>query len=248
MKTLVIAQRELRAFFVSPMAYAILVAWLLWCGQNFAMLSEFYSSQASVGGSDNPLSTFFGGTLLFYVPLLVFVPVITMRLIAGERASGSFEALVTAPIAEHHIVFGKFLAAFAFYLCLWVPTLLYVWITSRFGDVDAGTVAASYLGVAVVGALFIAVGVLMSALSPNQVVAATLTFLALGMIFAAGIMQYTVTDETFRAVFAYVSVWSHMQDFARGIVDSRPLVFHGTLTAFLLMCAVRVLQWRRVAA
>ncbi len=244
-RTFSIMKRELRSFFVSPMAYAVLTTWLLWCGQNYAMLAEFYSTQPSTGGSANPLSTFFGGTLLFYVPLLIFVPVITMRLIAGEKSAGSLEALLTAPVSETQIIVGKYLAALLFYCALWVPTLLYVWITSRFGDVDMGTVAASYLGIFGIGAFYVAVGLLMSTVAGNQVVAATLTFLSLGMLFAAGIMQYTSVG-TARDVFAYMSIWSHMQDYSKGIVDSRSLVLDASMTAIALFVATRVLAWRRI--
>lgn len=246
MRILSIAKRELRSFFVSPMAYAILVAWLLWCGANFGMLAEYYASSPSVGGSDTPLSSFFGGTVFFFVPLLVFVPVLTMRLIAAERTSGSLEALMTSPVRESELVLGKYLAAMVFFATLWVPTLLYVWITSRFGDIDLGTVAASYAGVMGIGAFYIAVGLLMSALAPNQVVAATMTFLVLGLLFAGGIMQY-ISEGPTRDVLSHLSIWTHMQDYSKGIVDSRTLVFDASVTALALFGATRALEWRRIS-
>lgn len=245
-RILSIAKRELRSFFVSPMAYAILVAWLLWCGANFGMLAEYYSASPSVGGSDTPLSSFFGGTIFFFVPLLVFVPVLTMRLIAAERTSGSLEALMTSPVRESELVLGKYLAAMVFFATLWVPTLLYVWITSRFGDVDLGTVGASYAGVMGIGAFYVAVGLLMSAVAPNQVVAATLTFLVLGLLFAGGVMQY-ISEGTTKDVLSHLSIWTHMQDYSKGIVDSRTLVFDASVTALALFGATRALEWRRIS-
>src|SRR5690606_926859 len=104
-------------------------------------------------------------------------PVLTMRLLAEETRSGTLEPLLTAPVSSSAVVVGKYLAALVFWMSLWVPTLLYVWITSRYGDVDLGAVAASYFGVFALGAQAMAIGLLMSALASNQIIAAVLTFL-----------------------------------------------------------------------
>ncbi|MAQ17017.1 MAG: hypothetical protein CMN30_19770 [Sandaracinus sp.] len=242
-----ICKRELRSFFVSPVAYALLVSWLLCCGGNFGFVANIYSSQPAMGGSDNPLTMFFGGTLLFFLPLLVFVPIMTMRLLAQERSDGTLEALLTAPVSERAVVLGKYAAAMIFWAALWVPTLIYVWIPSRFGDVDLGVVAASYLGVMAVGAFYVAIGLLMSALAPNQVVAATLTFLVLVLLFGLGIFQFMAFDLT-RDVFSYISIWTHMQDFAKGVVDTRALLFDMSAAALMVFLAVRALEWRRLTS
>ena len=242
-----ICKRELRSFFVSPVAYALLVSWLLCCGGNFGFVANIYSSQPAMGGSDNPLTMFFGGTLLFFLPLLVFVPIMTMRLLAQERSDGTLEALLTAPVSERAVVLGKYAAAMIFWAALWAPTLIYVWITSRFGDVDLGVDAASYLGVMAVGAFYVAIGLLMSALAPNQVVAATLTFLVLVLLFGLGIFQFMAFDLT-RDVFSYISIWTHMQDFAKGVVDTRALLFDMSAAALMVFLAVRALEWRRLTS
>lgn len=244
-KSFAILKRELRSYFVSPIAYAVTVVWLVWSGLVFSMFADFYAGNPSSGGSDSPLSSFFGATLLFFLPLLVFVPILTMRLIAGEKSSGSYEALLTAPISEWAITLGKYSAALVFYAALWVPSVVYVWITSQYGDVDGGSVITSYLGVFVVGTSFVAVGLLMSALAPNQIVAATLTFLALGMLFVAGIVQYNA-QGTSRELLSYMSVLTHMQSFSKGVVDSRALVFHTSIASFCLFCTTRVIEWRRI--
>ena len=242
-----ICKRELRSYFVSPVAYALLVAWLLCCGGNYGFVASIFASQPAMGGSDNPLTMFFGGTLLFFLPLLIFVPIITMRLLAQERSDGTLEALLTSPVSERSVVIGKYLAALVFWAALWGPTLIYVWITSRFGDVDLGVVAASYVGVLAVGAFYIAIGVLMSALAPNQVVAATMTFLVLVLLFGLGIFQFMAFDLT-RDVFSYISIWTHMQDFAKGVVDTRALVFDVTAAALMIFLAIRSLEWRRLTS
>ena len=241
-----IAKREIRSYFTSPIAYVVLLAWVFVTGLSFYTLVFWFAGRPSTGGSDNPLTLFFGGTVLFWLPLLVFAPVMTMRLFAAERAAGPLEPLMTAPVSELGIVAGKYLAANVFWWVLWLPTLLYVWIISRYGDVDLGTVASSYLGVVGIGLFYMAWGMLMSALAPNQIVAAVLTFLVLGLFFVAGIMQFVAID-TSREVLAYISVWSHMADFSRGVVDSRYLLFDVTMSGLAFFLTVRVLAWRRVA-
>jgi len=240
----VIASREIRAFFVSPMAYVVLTVWALWSGLSFYFFASLYAMNGSSGGTDNPLSSFFGGTILFFLPQLVFVPVLTMRLLADERRSGSLELLVTAPVSDTAIVAGKYMAAMVFWVVLWLPSMLYVWITSRFGPVDMGVVAASYVGILGIGIYNMAIGLLASAIARNQIVAAVLSFFFLGGLFLLGIGQYVFMDSA-RDILAYLSVWTHMQDFSKGIVDSRDLVYDVSVAALALFLSVRILASRR---
>lgn len=242
-----IAKREVRSYFTSPVAYVVLLAWTFVSGLSFYTLVYWFAGNPSTGGSDNPLTLFFGGTVLFWVPLLVFAPVMTMRLFAQEKTSGTLEALLTSPISEVSIVAGKLMAAMVFWITLWIPSLLYVWIVSRYGDVDLGAIAASYLGIFGIGLFYMSWGMLMSAIAPNQIVAAILAFLVLGLLFTAGIMQFVVHDET-RELLGYLSVWMHMSDFAKGVVDTRWLTFDLTMTGLAFWLTVRVVSWRRVSA
>ncbi|MGE0787536.1 MAG: Gldg family protein [Sandaracinaceae bacterium] len=220
-----VLSREVYAFFVSPMAYVLLTVWLLYSGFSFWMLSSYYASQPlGAGAQDSPLTAFFGQTTLFYLPMLVFVPLVTMRLLAEEKSRGTIEVLMTAPITEASVVIGKYLAAIAIWLAMWTPTLLYVWLTSRYGDVDLGAVASSYAGILGIGAYYLGIGTLMSALAKNQIVAAILTFFALAGLFIVGLGQF-VFGEEYREVFAYLSIWGHMEAFSRGVVDSRYVLF-----------------------
>ncbi|MDH5493338.1 MAG: ABC transporter permease subunit [Myxococcales bacterium] len=237
-----IAKRDIYSFFVSPVAYVVIAVWLLWTGLSFYVFAQWLAS-APGGQGDSPLAYFFGQSILFFIPQLVFVPVMTMRLVAGESASGTLESLLTAPVREWEVVLGKYLAAMTFWLALWVPTLLYVWLTQHYGDVDFGSVASSYLGVAGIGLYYMAIGLFASTVARNQIIAAVITFMFLGALFALGILQYVVHDA--RDFFAYLSVWSHMQDFSKGIVDSRYLVYDVTLAALALFLSVRVLESRR---
>lgn len=240
----VVMKRELGAFFVSPLAYVVLTSWLVWNGVVFWVLTEFYARNAVSSGASTPLSGFFGGSALFFIPLLVFVPVLTMRLVAGEKQSGTIEPLMTGPVSEASVIFGKYTAALVMWVVLWLPTLIYAWIMRQHGSVDWGALASSYFGVFALGAYFMAVGLLMSVLAPNQIIAAVLAFVALGVLFTVGIGEF-VLDGAARDVCAYVSMWGHMQSFAKGVVDTRYLVFDLSLTVLAVGLSIAALRSRR---
>lgn len=242
-----VAKREIVAFFVSPLAYVVLTAWAVLMGLQFWLLAAFAASQPFTAGSttESPLAQFFGGTTLFYICVLVIVPLLTMRLIAEESRSGTIEPLLTAPVSEVEIVLGKFVAAMTFWLALFVPTLMYVWLTSRFGDVDLGAIGATYFGLFTLGLSWMSLGVMMSAIARNQIVAAMLTFLAVAGHFMIGLGQFVFPGDAAREIFEYVSVWGHLSTYATGVVDTRYLVWDLSITAFSLFMAVRVLESRR---
>lgn len=239
-----IAKREVFSYFVTPVAYVVTVVWLLWSGWQYYIFSAFYATSQGAGGSGTPLSAFFGGSVLAYIPLLVFAPVMTMRLLAEERHTGTLESLLTAPVTRLEVVLGKYIAAQVFWLGLWVPTLLYAWLTSQFGSVDLGTVVASYVGVLGIGLYYMAIGLAMSALAKNQIVAALLTFMLLSSLFAFGLLSF-VDSSGARDVIEYISLWNHMQSFSKGIIDTRFLVFDVSLAALFVYLAFRALDGRR---
>ena len=242
---LTIAQREVVSYFCSPAAYVVTVVWLVWCGLQFYLLAGVFASSPSVSVTASPLSAFFGGSVLFFIPLLVFAPVLTMRLVAEERHTGTLEPLLTAPVTPGDVVIGKYLAALVFWVSLWVPTLMYVWITSQFGRVDPGAVIASYLGVLGIGLYYMAIGLAMSALAKNQIVAAMLTFMVLSALFAVGLLSFLETFADYRDAIDYISLWGHMQAFSKGIVDTRYLVFDLSVAGLFVYLAWRGLDGRR---
>ncbi|KPK14212.1 MAG: hypothetical protein AMJ62_13690 [Myxococcales bacterium SG8_38] len=246
MSAWVIMRRELASFFVSPLAYVVLTSWLMWNGVVFWVLTEFYARNAVASGAATPLSAFFGGSSLFFIPLLVFVPVLTMRLLAAEKQSGTIETLMTAPVSEASVVLGKYGASIVMWCVLWAPTLIYAWIMSQHGSVDWGATVASYFGILSLGAYFMAVGLLMSALAPNQIIAAVLSFVALGVLFTFGIGEF-VFDGAMRELCAYLSMWSHMQSFSKGVVDTRYLVFDASVTILAVGLSIGALKARRHA-
>ena len=240
---LAILQRELRAYFYSPLAYVVLCFLLVVNGIVFALILSFLNDPMSPGG--RPLDLFFGGTFFFWLVVVFAAPVLTMRLIAEERRSGSIEVLMTAPVSEGQVVAGKYLAALLFYVFLWLPTLTYAAIVASGSELDWGTVASGYLGIFLVGALFLAVGVFASAMTANQIIAAVMSFAIILALFAFSLVEYLVNAPEIKEVLAYLSIPQHMEELARGVVDTRRLVFYGTTTLFFLFLTARALEARK---
>lgn len=235
--------RELRAYFYSPVAWVILAAFLFINGFVFATLVSFLNSQPSVPGA--PLEYFFGGTLMFWLALGFLGPVIPMRLLSEERRTGTIEFLMTAPVSEGQVVAGKYAAALLFYLFLWSPTLIYVALLTRSSELDWGPVASAYLGILGVGALFLAAGLFASAIARSQIVAAVIGFALVFVLFFCGFLEPLATSPAWREAFGYLNVLQHMEDFSRGIVDTRRLVYYATSVVFLLFLSARALAERK---
>jgi ABC-2 type transport system permease protein len=242
----VVLKRELASYFLSPVGYVVLVCFLLLNGISFWLIVTFVSGEASGQMQSGPLQAFFGGTLLYYLPILVFCPIITMRLLAEEHRNGTIEPLMTAPVQDWEVVLGKYGAALAFYVILWLPTVLYAILVARNGPgFDWGPIGSSYLGTLLIGVLYIAIGTLMSAVSPNQIVAAILGFVVLGALFFLGLAEYVISDEWWKDIFSYVNLWSHMEDFSKGIIDTRRVVYFVSGSIIALYAAIRLVEARR---
>lgn len=240
-----ILQRELLAIFVSPIAYVMMFVTLLINGFSFYLLAEFFSAQSAMSANASPIQSFFGGTTLFYIPLLLLTPITTMRLVAEETRSGTLETLMTAPVTETQVVVAKYLAGLTLFAALWGPTLLYVVVSAQYGNVDWGVIAASFLGLFGIGAHYVAIGVLMSSLAKSQIVAAALTFLVIGLLFFAGFGEFVFEDDSRRELFGYVNLWSHMESFSKGIVDTRRLAYYASVVGLCLFFSVRAVEARR---
>jgi ABC-2 type transport system permease protein len=237
-------KRELFSLFVTPLAWVLLTTFLVVQGIHFFLLANQYATDVALteGG---PVQAFFGKTILLYLPMLFVCPLLTMRLFAEERRSGTIEALLTAPVSAVGVTLAKYAAALVTYVAIWAPTLLYVVLIAKTGEVDWRVVGASYLGVLGVGAGYLAIGTMTSALTTSQLTAAVLSAMALIFLFMVGIGEFILDAGPAHDVCAYVSVWSQMNDFSQGIVDLRRLVFDGTLVAVPLFITVRAVDaWR----
>ncbi|MGA3124284.1 MAG: ABC transporter permease [Polyangiaceae bacterium] len=241
-----IYKRELFAFFVTPLAWVLIVVFLIVQGMHFFLLVDHFAHQADVTGDETPLSAFFGNTVLLYLVVFLLVPPMTMRLFAEERRSGTIETLMTAPVSSAAVVLAKYAAVLTTYVAMWLPTVLYLVILGRTGTLDWHTAASAYTGVLLVGAAYLALGCCASALTRSQFLAMIWTALVLLVLFILGIGEFaTRQGSVMHDVCAYVSVWAHMNDFASGVVDSRHVVFYVTLIALPLFVATRAVDaWR----
>lgn len=242
-KTLALVYRELVAYFSSPLAYVVLTAFLFFNGYVFWLITAYLNDPRTQAMT--PLKLFFGGTIFFWLFLLFVVPVITMRLLAEERRAGTLEVLLTAPVSEGQVVLGKFLAAFIFYLFLWLPTVAYVVILKQYAAIDLYKVASGYLGIALLGVLFAAVGLFTSAFTRNQIVAAIFAFAVLVVLFSMGLMEQLATNPALKGALGYMNLWDHMDDFARGLVDTRRIVYQLSLAGLFLFLTVKVVEARK---
>jgi len=243
--TLAILRREIKAYFYSPLAYVVLTFFLLVQGYVFWLIVSYLSDPRSSAGK--PLELFFGQTIFFWLVLIFAGTFVTMRLISEELRAGTIETLMTAPLTETHVVLGKYFAALVFYLFLWAPTLVYVAIMRAFTPVDWGPIASGYLGIVGLGALFMAVGVFASATSKNQIVSAIVTFFCLVVLFSIGLLENLTNSDLWKKVFGYLNLWNQMDDFSKGIVDSRRLVYYASASALFLFLTTRALaakKWR----
>lgn len=238
--------REMRAYFFSPLAYVVLTFFLLINGYVFVLIVSFLNDPRA-GGSTTPLKLFFGDTLFFWLVMLFVTPILTMRLISEERRSGTIESLMTAPVSEAQVVTGKYLAALAFFLFLWLPTLVYVAIIARHSEVDWGPILSGYLGILGIGSVFLAAGLFASSFSKNQIVAAIITFALLIFFFAIAFLDGLVSSEGWQQVFGYMNLIQHTDDFGKGIIDTRRLVYYLSTTVlflFLTSHALAAKKWR----
>jgi ABC-2 type transport system permease protein len=241
-----IFKRELFAFFVTPLAWVLIVVFLFVQGMHFFLLIDHFSAQPEIVSDQSPMQAFFGNTVLLYLVLFLLVPPMTMRLFAEERRAGTIETLMTAPVSSTAVVLAKYAAVLLTYVVMWAPTALYLVILRRTGDIDWHVAGASYLGVALVGAGYLSLGLFASAVTKSQFLSLVLTALVILVMFILGIGEYLAREGTaFHALCAHVSVWTHMNDFASGIIDSRRLVFYGTLIVLPLYLTTRAVEaWR----
>jgi ABC-2 type transport system permease protein len=244
---LTLLRRELAAFFLSVTGYVIIAAVTLLSGLAFVVLLTTLGTDPFTA----TVTEMFYSTFFFWLILLLATPVITMRLFALEKSSGTFETLMTTPVGDLQVVAAKFTAAVVFYMVTWLPMLACLFIvrhfTSQSGALDAGTVGGMYLGIFFTGSLFLSLGCFASAISQSQMTAAMISFVLGVSLFALGFLakQIPVAAQWQTQVLSYFSLFDQMNDFARGVVDSRTVVFYAGATFFFLFLTLRAVESRR---
>lgn len=244
---LALLRRELETYFLSLTGYVVIAVSLLLLGFSFHDLLGRLNAEPT----DAPVTELFYSTYYFWLILLLTSPVITMRLFALEKYSGTFETLMTAPIKEIQVVMAKYTGALVFYAATWLPLLGYALLVHQYAsDADAlspGTLGSTYLGILLIGSVYMAAGCFASALTRSLMIAAMLSYglgVALFLLSIRSLMGATLSGWSAK-FFEYISMVEHMGQFARGLVDSRALVFYVTLTALFLFMTVKVLESRR---
>jgi ABC-2 type transport system permease protein len=241
-----LTRRELATFFYSWIGYVVIA------GSVFLMGFCFYSLLDKLQGESIPMpitELFFN--FYFWLILIASAPIITMRLFALEKYSGTFETLMTAPVGDLAVVLAKFSAALIFFMILWLPLLGFVVVLHYFSRgsnlVDWATLSSAYLGIFLLGGLYMAIGCFASALTRNQIVAAMVSF-AIGVSFF--LVSFLAEQLPLHATWVThtvnsIAVWRQMQEFGRGIIDTRSIIFYLTATIFFLYLACRAVESRR---
>jgi ABC-2 type transport system permease protein len=240
-------KKEIRTCFLSPIAYVVMFFFWVLTGLNFWWILVQLADGETLTMATQQM---FGGLICF--SLLVIIPLITMRLFAEERKLGTLESLLTTPISASEVVLAKFTGSLVFYMVLWLPVLLYVTIQEKLSPAEAlqfpdyGALRAGFLGVMLVGGLYIAIGLLMSSLTSNQIVAAVSGFALISILFFSTLfMAYTAPNPALRTVGQYLAPYAHLLDTSRGMVDSRTLVLYLSYMAWFLFAAVKVVESKR---
>ena len=228
-----IYKREIRSYFNSPIAYVVIIVFL-------SILGWFFTSNLFLMNVASMRIVFELVPLIF----LFFVPAVTMRLLAEEKKSGTLELLTTKPVRDAEIVLGKFLAAWTLLAAALAPTLIYLITIMSLGKVDLGPVISGYFGLFLMGGVYIAVGLLASSLTENQIIAFIISFLMVFVLFILDKILMYVPDAL-ASTLEFLAIDYHLSNIVRGVIDSRNLIYFGSLLGFSLFLATVSLQRRK---
>jgi ABC-2 type transport system permease protein len=241
-----LTRRELAGFLLSLGGYIIIAAALFLMGLSFVVVLDKLRAPTPM-----PVTELFYSTYFFWLILLLTTPVITMRLFALEKFSGTYETLMTTPVSDVQVVAAKFTAALVFYILMWLPLLGCLAVVRHFtheaAAMDGGVIGCTYLGILLLGGVFISLGCCASALTRSQVVAAMISLVFSASVFLLGYLgsQLSAQESWQAQVLACFDLFEQMRDFARGVVDTRPVILMGSLTFFFMFVTLRVVESRR---
>jgi len=228
-----IAKRELGSYFVSPIAYVVIAAFLAVTGYLFALIL-FYSREATMRYLFNNMTTI----------LLFVAPILTMRLLAEEERTGTIELLLTSPVQDWEVVVGKYLASLVLFTLMLGLTAYYPLVLDIFGNPDRGAIVAGYLGLFLFGAALLAVGLFTSSVTGNQIVAAVL---GIGLCILLWLTEALADfmGPPVSNLLSYLALGNHFFDFTKGIVDTKDVIYYLSVIAAGLSLATTTLSARR---
>lgn len=244
---LLILRREFKAYWISPVAYAVVAVFLFLSGIFFfGQLSEFVALSTRSGGQavdvNQQLIRPYFYTLS--VMILFFLPLVSMRLLAEEMRQGTLEILLTTPVRESVVVLGKYLASVGLFMAMVLGAAIHIGILFVFGNPEWGPLLTGLLGLLFTGATYLALGLFLSAVTQNQIVAGVASFALFLSLWLAHWLART-TSGTFSDVLGYLSFVEHFDSFGKGILDSADVVFYLSLIAFGLYAATQAVLSRR---
>jgi ABC-2 type transport system permease protein len=253
---LAIVERELRAYFSSPIAYVLLTIFVFLSGLFFrtilaqvmqlALVSSIQAQQLGPRPLDMPGMISRGFLSTMSVILLFMIPMITMGLFSEEKKRGTIELLLTAPLTDLQVVLGKFFAASSFFVILLLTTWVPMSVLYLYGSPASGPILTAYLGLLLYGLAIIAIGLFISTLTENQIIAAVISFGAIMLLWLVDVMANNA-EPTSRAVLTYLSILSHLDDFMKGVLATTHIIFYVSLmlvALFLTYRSVDSLRWR----
>lgn len=249
---LAIAQKELRSYFASPIAYIVIGFFVLLYGYFFAVMLQYFvrsSMQAGeMGGGAQNINEMMIRPLMqnITVVLLFVMPSITMRTYAEEKRSGTIELLLTSPLSDFQIIMGKFLGAMGLYAAMLAVTFIHMAVLFWYGDPEWKPVATSYLGLLLLGGSFVSLGLLISSLTRNQIVAGVVTFAVLLFFWIISWIG-SFSSPMVADIAGYLSIIDHGEDFWRGVIDTSHLIYYVSFIAFGLFLTAKSVdseRWR----
>jgi ABC-2 type transport system permease protein len=247
-----IYKKELRLYFTSPVAYVILAIFLVIAGFFFSTMFQYFTRASmqmamqpqfgrDLNVTDSVMRPLFGNLSII---LLLLMPVVTMRLFAEERRSGTIELLLTYPVRDGAVLAGKYLAALTLYGVMLAGTLTYPAMLTYFTRVEWGPLLTGYIGLLLMGGMFLAVGLFASSLTENQIVAAIVAFGVLLVFWIIGwIAEFS--PGPVGTVLTHLSILEHNDAFAKGVLDTKDVIYYLNFTALALFLSLRALESRR---
>jgi len=250
---LAIAEKEFRSYFASPIAYILIGLFSLLFGWFFYVYLMAFVQQSEQmmqfggGGSTNVNQMMIRGLFQNTAVIILFVmPMITMRTYSEEKRSGTIELLLTSPVTDLEIIIGKFIGALALYAVMLAVTFVHFGLLFLFGRPEWKPLLTAYLGLLLFGGCFISIGLFISSLTKNQIVAGFLTFATFLMLWIINWLGES-SGQTTRDVLNYLSITEHFDDFSRGIIDTKHAVYYLSFITFGLFLTAKSVdseRWR----
>lgn len=250
-----IFQKEIRSYFNSPVAYVVITIFLILAGYFFYNIFASFST-VSFQALSNPMlhrqnnilniserviRPFFGNLSTF---MLIMLPMLTMRTFAEEKKTGTMELLLTYPLTDAQVIMGKFAGCFGIFFIMLFMTLPCFGFVAAWGQPDYGVIIAGYLGILLMGGAFIALGILISSLTENQIIAAVISFSSLILFFMLG-FSAAKAGPGMRDLLNYISFIPHYNNFAKGVIDTADIAYYFLFIFVCVFLNMRVLESKR---